>query len=153
MEDLALITALNHSSSFYEHLFKFPGKKTIKMLFTSSGPSVLGKTVPSVLSTDPKPRAQFLPIRTIYHYHSLILYGRLNLLIKLFFYYFLTQTNAEIEWKFSRAVIEEQYRRMHLVVVPFNIISEPLKASYFALFKDKLAEVLELKFKRIYCIV
>ena len=58
-----------------------------------------------------------------------------------------------MEWKFSRAVIEEQYRRMHLVVVPFNIISEPLKASYFALFKDKLAEVLELKSKRIYCIV
>ena len=58
-----------------------------------------------------------------------------------------------MEWKFSRAVIEEQYRRMHLVVVPFNIISEPLKALYFALFSDNLAEVLELKSKRIYCIV
>ena len=58
-----------------------------------------------------------------------------------------------MEWKFSRAVIEEQYRRMHLVVVPLNIISEPLKALYFALFSDNLAEVLELKSKRIYCIV
>ncbi|XP_066026358.1 short transient receptor potential channel 5-like [Pocillopora verrucosa] len=50
------------------------------------------------------------------------------------------KTNAEIEWKFSRAVIEEQYRRMHLVVVPFNIISEPLKALYFARYSDHLAE-------------
>ena len=30
MEDLALITALNYSSSFCEHLFKFPGKKKQK---------------------------------------------------------------------------------------------------------------------------
>ena len=58
-----------------------------------------------------------------------------------------------MEWKFSRAVIEEQYRRMHLVVVPFNIISEPLQALYFAQFPDNLAKVLELKSKRIYCIV
>ena len=50
-----------------------------------------------------------------------------------------------MEWKFSHAIIEEQYRRMHLVVVPFNIISEPLKAL--------VAKVLELKSKRIYCIV
>ncbi|XP_066026534.1 short transient receptor potential channel 4-like isoform X3 [Pocillopora verrucosa] len=50
------------------------------------------------------------------------------------------KTNAEMEWKFSRAVIEEQYRRMHLVVVPFNIISEPLKALYFAQFPDNLAK-------------
>ena len=53
-----------------------------------------------------------------------------------------------MEWKFSHAIIEEQYRRMHLVVVPFNIISEPLKA----LFSDDLVKVLELKSKRIYCI-
>ena len=58
-----------------------------------------------------------------------------------------------MEWKFSRAVIEEQYRRMHLVVVPFNIISEPLKALYFALFPNLRAKVLELKSARIYCTV
>ena len=34
------------------------------MLFTSLGPSVLGKTVPSVLSADRKPRVQFFPVRT-----------------------------------------------------------------------------------------
>ena len=34
------------------------------MLFTSLGPSVLGKTVPSVLSADRKPRVQLFPIRT-----------------------------------------------------------------------------------------
>ena len=39
MEDLALITALNHSVSFCKHFCKFPEKK-IEMLFTSSGPSV-----------------------------------------------------------------------------------------------------------------
>ncbi|XP_022801740.1 short transient receptor potential channel 5-like [Stylophora pistillata] len=47
------------------------------------------------------------------------------------------KTNAEIEWKFSRAVVEEQYRRMHLVVVPFNIISELIKALYFAKYPDR----------------
>ena len=36
--------------------------KKIKMLFTSQGRSVLGKSVPSVLY--PRPRAQFFPIRT-----------------------------------------------------------------------------------------
>ena len=73
MEDLALITALNHSSSFCEHLFKFRGKKTIKMLFTSSGPSVLGKTVPSVLSTDPNLG------------HSFYQYGPFTITIRLFY--------------------------------------------------------------------
>ena len=34
------------------------------MLFTSLCPSVLGKTVPSVLSADRKPRVQFFPVRT-----------------------------------------------------------------------------------------
>ena len=33
------------------HLFKFQGKKKKKMQFTSLGLSVLGETVPSVLST------------------------------------------------------------------------------------------------------
>ena len=42
MENLALITALYPSGSF---------RKKIKMLFTSQGQSVLGKTVPSVLCT------------------------------------------------------------------------------------------------------
>ncbi|KAK2565129.1 Short transient receptor potential channel 4 [Acropora cervicornis] len=32
--------------------------------------------------------------------------------------------NAEIEWKFARAVIENQYRTMHGIVVPFNLITE-----------------------------
>ncbi|CAH3128022.1 unnamed protein product [Pocillopora meandrina] len=63
------------------------------------------------------------------------------------------KTNAEMEWKFSRAVIEEQYRRMHLVVVPFNIISEPLKALYFAQFSDSLAKKKEertVKYERFF---
>ncbi|XP_067037021.1 short transient receptor potential channel 4-like [Acropora muricata] len=33
--------------------------------------------------------------------------------------------NAEIEWKFARAVIENQYRTMHGIVVPFNLITVP----------------------------
>ena len=37
---------------------------------------------------------------------------------------------------------------MHLVVVPFNIISEPLKALYFARYSDQLAEVLEFSVQR-----
>ena len=49
MENLAVITALNHSGSFRNHLLGF--RKKIKMLFTSQGRSVLGKTVPSVLCT------------------------------------------------------------------------------------------------------
>ena len=49
MEDPAVITALNHSGSFGRNLVKFKEKK--KMLFTSLGQSVLGKTVPTVFST------------------------------------------------------------------------------------------------------
>ena len=47
MENLAVITAFYHSGSFRNHLLGF--QKKIKMLFTSQGRSVLGKTMPSVL--------------------------------------------------------------------------------------------------------
>ena len=50
LEDLDVITALNHSGSFGKNLVKFE-KKKMKMLFTSLGRSVFGKTVPSVLNT------------------------------------------------------------------------------------------------------
>ena len=50
MVDLAVITALIHSGSLGKNFVKFMEKK-FKMLFTSLGRSVLGKTVPSVLST------------------------------------------------------------------------------------------------------
>ena len=45
MEDLVVITALNHSGSFGENFIKF--RKKIKLLFTSLGRSVLGKTIRS----------------------------------------------------------------------------------------------------------
>ncbi|XP_074616708.1 short transient receptor potential channel 4-like [Acropora palmata] len=37
----------------------------------------------------------------------------------------IASNNAEIEWKFARAVIENQYRTMHGIVVPFNLITVP----------------------------
>ena len=49
MEDLALIKAVNHSGSFGKNFVMFM-KKT-ELLFTGLGRSVLGKTMPSVLST------------------------------------------------------------------------------------------------------
>ena len=49
MEDLAVITALNHSGSFGENFVMFNEKK-VKMLFTRLGRFALGKTVPEVLS-------------------------------------------------------------------------------------------------------
>ena len=48
MEELAVITALNHSASFGNKCVEFKEKK---MLFTSLCRSVIGKSVPSVLST------------------------------------------------------------------------------------------------------
>ncbi|XP_020604671.1 short transient receptor potential channel 4-like isoform X2 [Orbicella faveolata] len=39
--------------------------------------------------------------------------------------------NAEVEWKYSRAVAENQYRNLHCIVVPFNLLSVPLKLWYF----------------------
>ncbi|RMX54876.1 hypothetical protein pdam_00023313 [Pocillopora damicornis] len=42
----------------------------------------------------------------------------------------------EIEWKFSRSVMEEQYRRMHVVVVPFNILTLPIVYLYWGLHED-----------------
>ena len=47
--NLAMITALKCSG--LSHAFRCVVEKKIKMLFTSLGRSVLGKTVPSVLST------------------------------------------------------------------------------------------------------
>ena len=49
MEDLAVITALNHSGSFGENFVMFKEKK-IKMLLTRLSRFVLGKPVPEVLS-------------------------------------------------------------------------------------------------------
>ena len=48
----------------------------------------------------------------------------------------------EIEWKFSRSVMEEQYRRMHVVVVPFNILTLPIVYLYWGLHEDTGEEVL-----------
>ncbi|XP_078359538.1 short transient receptor potential channel 5-like [Oculina patagonica] len=39
--------------------------------------------------------------------------------------------NSEVEWKFSRAVIENQYRNLHSIVVPFNLLSVPVALCYF----------------------
>ena len=49
MEDIAFITALNHSGSFGENFVMFKEKK-IKMLLTRLSRFVLGKPVPEVLS-------------------------------------------------------------------------------------------------------
>ncbi|CAH3167148.1 unnamed protein product [Porites lobata] len=39
--------------------------------------------------------------------------------------------NKEVEWKFSRAVVENQYRGMHSMAVPFNLLSVPLQMMYW----------------------
>ena len=49
MEDIAFITALNHSGSFGENFVMFKEKKE-KMLLTRLSRFVLGKPVPEVLS-------------------------------------------------------------------------------------------------------
>ena len=49
MEDIAFITALNHSGSFGENFVMFKEKK-VKMLLTRLSRFVLGKPVPEVLS-------------------------------------------------------------------------------------------------------
>jgi len=41
------------------------------------------------------------------------------------------KTNAEVEWKFARAVVENQYRNLHTIVVPFNLLSVPVTLCYF----------------------
>ena len=48
-EDLAVITALNHSGSFGKNFVKFKGKKIV-IHQPNLRRSVLGKTVPEVLS-------------------------------------------------------------------------------------------------------
>ncbi|XP_068725075.1 short transient receptor potential channel 5-like [Montipora capricornis] len=40
------------------------------------------------------------------------------------------ETNADVEWKFSRAVVAEEYRRCHPIIVPFNILSVPIAHWY-----------------------
>ena len=57
MKDLAVITALNHSGYFEKNFVEF--KNILKMLFTSQGRSVKGKTLPSF-----KTSGKVFPIRT-----------------------------------------------------------------------------------------
>ena len=51
------------------------------------------------------------------------------------------QTNADLEWKFFRAVVAEEYRRYHPIVVPFNIISLPMSFLYTKKYGDNRAKV------------
>ncbi|XP_068711385.1 short transient receptor potential channel 5-like isoform X2 [Montipora foliosa] len=51
--------------------------------------------------------------------------------------------NSEIEWKFARAVLENQYRNLHPIVVPFNLITVP--GLYFLLRGRDDARILEQK--------
>ncbi|XP_078359537.1 short transient receptor potential channel 5-like [Oculina patagonica] len=50
------------------------------------------------------------------------------------------ETNADVEWKFSRAVVADEYRRYHPIVVPFNIISVPLSHCYIKIYGDNRAK-------------
>lgn len=46
------------------------------------------------------------------------------------------ETNADVEWKFSRAVIAEEYRRCHPIIVPFNILTVPIARWYIRRYGD-----------------
>ena len=49
---------------------------------------------------------------------------------------FLLQTNADVEWKFSRAVVAEEYRRCHPIIIPFNILTVPIASWYIRRYGD-----------------
>ncbi|CAH3147513.1 unnamed protein product, partial [Porites lobata] len=51
------------------------------------------------------------------------------------------EINADVEWKFSRAVVADEYRRFHPIVVPFNIITFPISRCYIKKYGDSRAEV------------
>lgn len=53
------------------------------------------------------------------------------------------ETNADVEWKFSRAVVADEYRRFHPIVAPFNIISLPLCHCYIEKCGDRRAKMAE----------
>ena len=67
MENLAVITALYHSGSLRNYLLSF-GKK--KMLFTSQGRSVSGKTVPFVLCIALRPTTSGLKLNRMLRNHK-----------------------------------------------------------------------------------
>lgn len=46
------------------------------------------------------------------------------------------ETNANVEWKFSRAVVAEEYRRCHPIIVPFNILTVPIARWYIRRYGD-----------------
>ncbi|CAH3147511.1 unnamed protein product, partial [Porites lobata] len=50
------------------------------------------------------------------------------------------ETNADVEWKFARAVVADEYRRHHPIVVPFNIITFPISHCYIKKYGDSRAE-------------
>ena len=54
-----------------------------------------------------------------------------------------------MEWKFSRAVVADEYRRYHPIVVPFNIITYPVSQCYITIHGDSEAKVCR---SWIYCL-
>jgi len=55
------------------------------------------------------------------------------------------ETNADVEWKYSHAVIADEYRRYHPIVVPFNVISVPISRLYIKIYGDKRQEKAQIR--------
>lgn len=55
------------------------------------------------------------------------------------------ETNADVEWKYSHAVIADEYRRYHPIVVPFNIVSVPISRLYIKIYGDKRHEKAQIR--------
>lgn len=60
------------------------------------------------------------------------------------------ETNADVEWKFARAVVADEYRRHHPIVVPFNIITFPISHCYIKKYGDSRAERARRRRRRLY---
>ena len=99
---LPIRPAHNHRIAFRNHLLGF--RKKIKMLFTSQGRSVLGKTVPSVLCT-----AQDLDLSPTWHQQATLCNERKTVKMVTF----------ELFWAFSELFFVRVYWEIPVLIITF----------------------------------
>ncbi|XP_078359526.1 short transient receptor potential channel 5-like [Oculina patagonica] len=128
-----LIPANNHSgegtksNSYCEHgAFKCLFKSSMHLIWSVFGLTDLDKMHSSTSSASHAALFLYLTFLIL----SVIML--VNMLVALLSNtYDNVKTNSEVEWKFSRAVVENQYRNLHSIVVPFNLLSVPVALCYF----------------------
>lgn len=141
--EMSYLTPTNEVESNGTRFVSFCAKGTSACLFKASTHliwSVFGLTNPETMeSRDNLSTAVVSVLYVLFLILSVIML--VNMLVALLTNtYNKVETNADVEWKYSHAVIADEYRRYHPIVVPFNIVSVPISHLYIKIHGDKRDE-------------